>query len=126
MPLRILIVDDNYEAADVLQIALGALGHSIAIAYNGASALEIAKTHAPQIALVDIGLPVMNGYRLAELLRAEHDIPIVAITGYGQESDRQQTQAAGFAAHLVKPVDLYELEDLVSRLCAPDSNARSR
>ncbi|HEY5948814.1 MAG TPA: ATP-binding protein, partial [Kofleriaceae bacterium] len=116
-PLRILVVDDNYEAADILEIALSALGHSIAIAYDGASALEIAKTHAPQIALVDLGLPVMNGYSLAEALRAAHHIPVVAITGFGQDSDRQRTHAAGFAAHLVKPVDLHELADLVSRLC---------
>ena len=67
----------------------------------------------------------MNGYRLAELLRADHAIPIVAVTGYGQESDRHRTQAAGFAAHLVKPVDLYELEDLVSRLCDATTSSRS-
>ena len=116
-PLRILVVDDNYEAADILQIALSALGHSIAIAYDGASALEIAKTHAPQIALVDLGLPVMDGYSLAEVLRATYRIPVVAITGYGQDSDRQRTRAAGFAAHLVKPVDLRELAELVCRVC---------
>lgn len=116
-PLRILVVDDNREAADILKIALGAVGHSIALAYDGPSALEIAKTHAPEIALVDLGLPVMNGYRLAELLRATSDIPVVAVTGYGQQCDRQRTQAAGFASHLVKPVDFDELSELVSRLC---------
>ena len=121
-PLRILIVDDNYEAADILEIALGALGHDIAIAYNGPSALEIARAHKPQIALVDLGLPVMDGYCLAERLRAEHDIPIVAVTGYGQQSDRHRTYEAGFAAHLVKPVDLHELAALVTQLCSADEN----
>ena len=124
-PLRILVVDDNHEAADILEIALTALGHSIAIAYDGPSALDLAKTHLPQIALVDLGLPVMDGYRLAELLRADHDIPVVAITGYGQERDRQRTTAAGFAAHLVKPVDLRDLAQLVTRLCAEASPARA-
>jgi CheY-like chemotaxis protein len=123
-PLRILVVDDNYEAADILQIALRALGHSVLIAYDGPSALVIAKESAPQIALVDLGLPVVDGYRLAELLRESHDIPVVAITGYGQDSDRHKTRAAGFAAHLVKPVDLHELGDLVSELCDPTLRTR--
>jgi CheY-like chemotaxis protein len=115
-PLRILVVDDNRDAADILRIALEARGHTIEIAYDGPSALEVAAIHAPQLALVDIGLPVMDGYRLAELLRAAHDIPVVAITGYGQASDRERSAAAGFAAHLVKPVDLGELAALVGRL----------
>jgi signal transduction histidine kinase/CheY-like chemotaxis protein len=114
--VRVLVVDDNEEAADILKIALEAVGHSIAIAYDGPSALEIAKTYAPQVALVDIGLPVMDGYRLAELLRSTYDIPIVAVTGYGQVADRERSLSAGFAAHLVKPVDLGELAELVSRL----------
>jgi signal transduction histidine kinase len=116
-PLRILVVDDNFEAADILKIALEALGHTIEIAYDGPSALEAAKAHAPQIALVDIGLPVMDGYQLAALMRAAHDMPLIAITGYGQQSDRERTRTAGFAAHLVKPVDLRELGELVSKLC---------
>ena len=124
-PLRILVVDDNRDAADILKVALEAMGHAITIAYDGPSALEVAKTRAPQIALVDIGLPVMDGYRLAELLRAAYDIPVVAITGYGQESDRDRSRTAGFAAHLVKPVDLRELAELVSRLCSRTEAAGS-
>jgi CheY-like chemotaxis protein len=112
------VVDDNREAADVLQIALEALGHTIAIAYDGPTALEISKRYEPQLALIDIGLPVMDGYRLAEALRAAYDIPVVAVTGYGQDSDRERSREAGFAAHLVKPVDLRELAELANRLCS--------
>jgi CheY-like chemotaxis protein len=119
MPLRILVVDDNREAADILQIALEALGHTIAIAYDGPSALEISATYEPQLALIDIGLPVMDGYRLAEALHRTYNIPIVAVTGYGQDSDRLRSREAGFAAHLVKPVDLHELAELANRLCSP-------
>jgi signal transduction histidine kinase/ActR/RegA family two-component response regulator len=115
-PLRILVVDDNRDAVDVLRIALAAHGHAVACAYDGPSALEVAATYDPQLALVDIGLPVMDGYRLAELLRASHDIPIVAITGYGQQADLQRSAGAGFAAHLVKPVNIGELTTLIEQL----------
>jgi len=115
-PLRILIVDDNVHATDILEIGLGAIGHRIAVAYDGPSALELAKVERPQIALLDIGLPVMDGYQLGQLLRAAHDIPIVAITGYGQSVDRERSRAAGFAAHLVKPVDLGELANVIETL----------
>jgi len=114
--IRILVVDDNRDAANILRLALEGRGHVVATTYDGPSALELAKTFMPQVALVDIGLPVMDGYRLAELLRASHDLPIVAITGYGQASDRQRTAAGGFAAHLVKPVDFDELNALVQGL----------
>ncbi|HEY5924434.1 MAG TPA: ATP-binding protein [Kofleriaceae bacterium] len=115
-PVRILIVDDNIEATKILQMGLGALGHQIAVAHDGPGALELAQTALPQIALLDIGLPVMDGYRLGELLRAAYGIPIVAITGYGQSVDHERSRAAGFAAHLVKPVDLGELAKLIETL----------
>jgi CheY-like chemotaxis protein len=115
-PVRILVVDDNRDATTILRIALEGRGHLVATAFDGPSALQIAETFAPELALVDIGLPVMDGYELAERLRASSKIPIVAITGYGQQSDRQRTELAGFAAHLVKPVDFTELAALVERL----------
>jgi signal transduction histidine kinase len=114
--VRILVVDDNRDAADILTIALEGRGHKITIAYDGPSALEIAAANPPQLALVDLGLPGMDGYRLAEALRATYAIPVVAITGFGQEADRKRTSEAGFAAHLVKPVDFNVLAALVQQL----------
>jgi PAS domain S-box-containing protein len=112
--LRVLIVDDNADGADMLASVLDGLGYRCAIAHDGPAALQIAADFAPQVALLDIGLPVMNGYELATRLRAEWpDVKLVAVTGYGQEGDRQRTHRAGFQAHLTKPVDF---EGLVSQL----------
>jgi len=119
-PVRILVVDDNYQSAETLRLGLARFGHHISVAYDGPAALELVKTGPPpQIALLDIGLPVMDGYELGELLRASLDIPVVAITGYGQPVDRERSRAAGFSAHLVKPVDLVELVELIDKLARP-------
>jgi signal transduction histidine kinase/CheY-like chemotaxis protein len=115
---RVLIVDDNRDAADSLCDGLTACGHATAVAYDGATALEAAATFQPHIALLDIGLPVMDGYELARRLRAHSPaLALVALTGFGLESDRDQARAAGFQEHLVKPIDLEALEALVGRLC---------
>ena len=111
-----LVVDDNAHATDTLELGLTKLGYLVSIAYDGPSALVLAKAEPPTIALLDLGLPVMDGYSLGERLRAEHRIPIVAISGYGQPADLERSRAAGFAAHLVKPVDIGELADLIERL----------
>jgi CheY-like chemotaxis protein len=103
------VVDDNDDAALALQGGLEALGHIVAIAHDGPSALAAAAIFKPQVGLLDIGLPVMDGYELAVALRAEHDIRLVAITGYGQERDRERSRDAGFDGHLVKPVDLRQI-----------------
>jgi signal transduction histidine kinase len=107
---RILVVDDNIDAAESLADILRELGYEVATAHDGPSALHVAKTFRPNVCLLDIGLPVMDGYELAQHLRRSHDLPdgarIVAITGYGQETDRQRATAAGFNAHLVKPLNL--------------------
>jgi CheY-like chemotaxis protein len=107
---RILVVDDNHDAAESVADLLRELGHEVIVAYDGPSALEIARTCKPRICLVDIGLPVMDGYELAARLRASGDLApgarIVALTGYGQDSDRRRSIDAGFDAHLVKPVSL--------------------
>jgi signal transduction histidine kinase len=115
---RVLIVDDNRDAADSLSDGLIACGHVTAVAYDGPAALAAAATFHPQLALLDIGLPVMDGYELARRLRAEGpaDLKLVAITGYGLESDRERARAAGFHHHLVKPIDLDTVEALVARL----------
>jgi signal transduction histidine kinase len=115
-PIRVLVVDDNAHATDSLELGLRKLGYQVSIAHDGPSALVLAKSEPPTIALLDLGLPVMDGYRLGEILRAEHKIPIVAISGYGQPADRERSKAAGFAFHFVKPVDMGELAALINKL----------
>ncbi|HEY0710291.1 MAG TPA: ATP-binding protein [Polyangia bacterium] len=114
---RILIVDDNVDAADMMGEALADFGHQTYVAYDGATALAAAAQFAPDLALLDIGLPVMDGFELARRLRSdagpERKLRLIALTGYGQESDRRKTAAAGFDAHLVKPVDLSALARVI-------------
>lgn len=107
---RVLIVDDNVDGAEMLAEAVGALGYRTAIAHDGPQALQLEAEFAPQIALLDIGLPVMDGYDLAGRLRERRaDLILIAITGYGQASDREQARGAGFKDHLTKPIDLDKL-----------------
>jgi signal transduction histidine kinase len=114
--VRVLVVDDNVDAAAMLAQALGAAGHVTMTAHDGPTALEAARAFKPDVALLDIGLPVMDGFELARKLR---ELPglratrLIAISGYGQDHDRRQSAAAGFDAHLVKPVDLDRLNGLV-------------
>ncbi len=105
---RVLIVDDNRDAADLLGMALGLKGHEVEVVYDAAEALRLAETSVPDVALLDLGMPVMDGYVLAEQLRKLEgwsDVRLMALTGYGQQSDIERTRAAGFAVHLVKPID---------------------
>ena len=107
--LRILVVDDNADGADMLHEMLVSKGYHARVAYDGPSALRLAEGFAPQIAFLDIGLPVMDGFELATRLRelpGMGAIRLVAVTGYGQETDRRKSREAGFDHHLVKPVDL--------------------
>jgi signal transduction histidine kinase len=117
---RILVVDDNHDAADTIADALEELGYTVKVAHDGPAALTAAQSFQPEIALLDIGLPVMDGYELARRLKEESeggkDLRLVAVTGYGLEADRRRTEAAGFANHLVKPVDLSVLEKVVREL----------
>ncbi len=111
--LRILIVDDNEDAADSLAMLLSHDGHETRVAYSGRHALACVETFSPDVALLDIGLPEMDGYEVAHHLRARPELKslsLVALTGYGQAEDREATRAAGFDHHLVKPVDLPSLE----------------
>jgi signal transduction histidine kinase len=104
---RILVVDDNEDAASLMAELLVLLGHEPVVAHDGLSALEVAASFAPDMALLDIGLPVMNGYDLARRLRETcPETRLIALTGYGQDTDQLRTSEAGFAVHLVKPVDL--------------------
>jgi PAS domain S-box-containing protein len=114
---RVLVVDDNEDAAEMLYELLGSKGYHARVAYDGPSALRLAETFAPDIAFLDIGLPVMDGYELACRLREMPrltSIRLIAVTGYGQESDRQKSRQAGFDHHLVKPVDLTEVEAVLT------------
>ena len=112
-PRRVLIVDDNQDAANSLAALLGLHGHEVQVALSGRQALERLESFRPEVALLDLGLPEMDGYELAGRLRAMpqlNGIRLVALTGYGQAEDGQRTQAAGFHDHLVKPVALQTLE----------------
>jgi PAS domain S-box-containing protein len=116
---RILIVDDNVDAADSLAMLLGLSGHQVRTAYGGPAALEAVGGYRPEVVLLDIGLPGMDGYEVARQLRrgsAGSGVTLVALTGYGQEDDRRKTHDAGFDHHLVKPVDPDELTRLLDRI----------
>jgi len=114
---RVLVVDDNVDAADMLVMMLQMFGHEVQAAYSGQTALETAVEYQPDFVLLDIGLPDMNGYEVARRLRQQpqtKDVRLIAMTGYGQDSDRQRSQEAGFDHHLVKPVDPQKLQDLLA------------
>ena len=116
---RILIVDDNSDAAEMLAEALAAMGHQTRVAFDGPSGLDAATGFAPDIAFLDIGLPAMDGYELARRMRAELASPhlrLVALTGYGQQSDRERSAAAGFDSHLVKPINLSAVASTIKLL----------
>jgi signal transduction histidine kinase/ActR/RegA family two-component response regulator len=111
LPQRILVVDDNKDAADSLADILQFDGHTLHTAYTAGAALDSLSTFQPSVILLDLGLPDMNGYQVAKRIRdSDISVRIIALTGYGQAEDMEQTRAAGFDAHLVKPVDLEMLE----------------
>ncbi|MBV9316200.1 MAG: PAS domain S-box protein, partial [Gammaproteobacteria bacterium] len=114
---RVLVVDDNADAANSLAVLLQLQGHETHAVYSGHEALECIESFRPHVALIDIGLPKMNGYELAQRLRSgagPAQLRLVAITGYGQAHDRARGQSAGFDTHLVKPVDLPALERAIA------------
>ena len=117
---RILVVDDNADAARLIAAALEAVGHETLAVFDGPAALSIASAFRPDVVLLDLGLPLMDGFEVARQLR---DLTmggtapaLVAVTGYGQASDRERTESAGFQAHVVKPVDVHELVTLLDRV----------
>jgi PAS domain S-box-containing protein len=118
-PLRLLVVDDNVDAAESLRMVLTMGGNQVATAHTGDTALQTAKEYRPDAILMDIGLPGLNGYQVAERLRETPDLKgvvLIAITGYGQEDDRQRSKQAGFDYHMVKPVDPQQLQQLLTML----------
>ena len=109
---RVMVVDDNVDTAQSLKTLLKELGHDVLTAHDGPSTLEAALDYCPNVMLLDIGLPGMDGYEVAKKIRqwpCFKNVVLVAITGYGQESDRQRSQEAGFDHHLVKPLDFTKL-----------------
>lgn len=116
---RILLVEDRPDVADTLALLLGEAGHLVRVVYSGPSALEQAEEFAPDLVLLDIGLPGMNGHEVARRLRqlpCTKNVVLAALTGYGHESDRKLTAAAGFDAHFVKPVNLEVLQTFVNSI----------
>ncbi len=122
---RILVVDDNVDAADSLAVLLRLLGNDVRTAPDGPAALEAARAYRPDVVLLDLGLPRMSGYEVCRRLRAGHFANgplVVALTGYGQDEDRRRTREAGFDHHLVKPVNPDELREVL----AEDHGSRGR
>ncbi|HEV8129543.1 MAG TPA: response regulator [Candidatus Eisenbacteria bacterium] len=114
--LRVLVVDDNEDAAESLATLLQQAGHQVSVAHEGSTALALAERERPRVVFLDIGLPGMDGYEICKAMRqgGHEDALIVALTGYGQEEDRARTRAAGFDGHLVKPGDPNELIRLIT------------
>jgi|GEM_PF-713186 len=116
-PLRTIVVDDNKTAADSLGQLLTLRGYDVVVAYSGREALKEVLLFQPQVAILDIGMPEMDGYELAGLLRAQNfPCTYIALTGYGQTHDRQQADLAGFDYHLTKPAALKEIEAILQKI----------
>ena|SRR5688572_20213002 len=127
MPAQtILLVEDHADAREALQALLELEGYEVLTAAEGLAALDIARTKHPDIALIDIGLPGLDGYEVARRLRAMDGFrpTLVALTGYSQPQDRRDAEAAGFDAHLVKPVDPADLTRVLATLGTPGPGSR--
>jgi CheY-like chemotaxis protein len=113
----VLVVDDNHDSAESLEILLQLSGHHVRIAHDGLEAVTAAASFLPDVVVLDIGLPKLNGYEAARRIRALPSgthLKLVALTGWGQDSDRQRSAASGFDFHLVKPVDHEVLLKLIA------------
>lgn len=121
--VRILVVDDNEDSARSLSILLKMTGHVTHTVHDGRAAIEAAATIRPDVVLLDIGLPNLNGYDVARKIREQpwgKDMVLVALTGWGQDQDRQKSRDAGFNGHLVKPLDYAALEKLLAGAASGD------
>jgi PAS domain S-box-containing protein len=120
--LKLLVVDDNRDAAETLAALLGIMGHTAPVAADGYQALRMIASLCPQVVFLDIGMPGMSGYEVAEKLRADpqfDQVRLVALTGWGGEADRARSSAAGFDAHLTKPATVAAIEEVLARLGSP-------
>ena len=116
-PLKVLVVDDNVDTVLGFSMLLKASGHDVRTAHDGLSAVETAIAYRPNVVLLDIGLPGLNGYEVAKRLRQHPDLKntvLIALTGYGQDTDRQASQQAGFDHHLVKPARFDQLKKILA------------
>ena len=116
--MRVLVVDDNEDLARGLAKLLEIHGHHVRVAFDGPSGVDAAKEWHPEFVILDIGLPGMDGFQVASLLRQFEDTKhavIVAISGYGQEEDRNRSRQAGFDHHLVKPINSDELAKIMAK-----------
>ncbi|QJR37038.1 hybrid sensor histidine kinase/response regulator [Gemmatimonas groenlandica] len=123
---RVLVVDDNHDSANSLALALQLRGNESRVAFDGMEAIEVAELFRPELIVLDLEMPKLNGYDAARRIRAEpwgRSIALVALTGLGQDDDRRRSRDAGFVAHLVKPVDHAELALLLARLPQVDATA---
>jgi CheY-like chemotaxis protein len=114
---RILVVDDNLDAAESLKLLLHALGATVMSVHDGHAALDALRTWRPTVVLLDVGVPGMDGYEVSRRMRQQaqgRDITLVAVTGWGQEQDRQRSFEAGIDHHLVKSLDIYALDALLA------------
>jgi CheY-like chemotaxis protein len=126
-PLRILIVDDHEDSAEMLSMLLTGKGHTTRTALDGTAALAVAVTFKPHVGLLDLSLPGMSGYELAKQLRAVpglSHIKLVAVTGHGSDTHRAKARAAGFTEHLLKPVDLEVMDALLESVRRAVAQAR--
>ena len=115
-PRRIVVADDNEDSAQSFAMLLSFSGHEVRIAHDGEEALDAMRDFRPDIAFLDIGMPRLSGYEVAELVRAEpwgREMKLIAVTGWGQPDDKARARSAGFDQHLVKPIDPTDVERLL-------------
>jgi len=127
VPFRVLVVDDNVDAADTLADVLAIMGHATEVAHDGAQALAVTPQFLPEVVFLDIGLPGMSGYDVARALRqtpvGQHAV-LIALTGWGAENDRSQSSAAGFDHHLTKPASLHAIGELLATISTNQGKTR--
>jgi CheY-like chemotaxis protein len=125
--LRVMVVDDNVDAAQMLAALLEVQGHAVSVEYDARGALERARRERPDVLLLDIGLPDMDGYELARCLRAQCEsahATLVALTGYGQSQDRKEAEEAGFDHYLVKPADMDQVNAVLAEAARAQAGSR--
>jgi CheY-like chemotaxis protein len=115
---RVLVVEDQDDSREMLRVLLETMGHTVVEEADGVAAVAAIEREHPDVALIDIGLPIMSGYEVARRVRENHlfdDVVLVALTGYGRSSDVEAAQSAGFDAHLTKPADSHLIDEILSR-----------
>jgi len=114
---RVLVADDNEDSAETLSLLLQSMGHEVRSAHDGLRAVEEAEDFRPDVALLDIGMPGLDGYEVARRIRARPwgaGVVLIALTGWGEDEDRRRSREAGFDRHLLKPVDINPLRDALA------------